>query len=73
MLNVNQNLQFLLFGQLIPLGGFKVDGMGFGGIGSLTYKSMKTQDMKEIREEQIKSLDDSEQLALSKHELQQFN
>ena len=40
-LNVNQNLQFLLFGQLIPVGGFQPDGTGGPGK-KYTFKSMKT-------------------------------
>jgi heme/copper-type cytochrome/quinol oxidase subunit 1 len=58
-LNVNQNLQFLLFGQLIPVGGFASNG-GFGGKGkAYTYKSMKTNDLREVREEEIQRLDDT--------------
>lgn len=34
---------------------------------------MKTQELKDVRQEEIKSLDDSAQYELSKHMLQQFN
>lgn len=37
---VNQNLQFLLFGQIIPEGGFKTENGQNGR--SYTFKSMKT-------------------------------
>jgi hypothetical protein len=38
--NVNQNLLFLIFGQMIPEGGFNEDDVG--GFKSKTFKSMKT-------------------------------
>lgn len=34
---------------------------------------MRTQDLEKVRQEEIQSLDDTEQLASSKHQLQQFN
>jgi len=40
---------------------------------SYTYKSMKTAELKEQRDEEIQQLDDSSQLKLSKHQLGQFN
>jgi len=43
----------LLFGQLIPLGGFKMEGIA-GFKGNMTFKSMKTQDLAEERQNQIK-------------------
>jgi len=68
---VNQNIQFLIFGQLIPIGGYKADHL-------LTklqtqYTSMRTHDLKEVRQEEILRLDDTDQYIKSKHQLQQFN
>lgn len=55
-LKVNQNLQFLLFGQLIPIGGWKDNEKpGY----SYTYKTMKTQELREVRQDEIQSLDDT--------------
>jgi hypothetical protein len=34
---------------------------------------LRTQDLEKVRQEEIQSLDDTEQLANSKHMLQQFN
>jgi hypothetical protein len=34
---------------------------------------MRTQDLEKVRQEEIQSLDDTEQLSNSKHMLQQFN
>lgn len=56
-LKVVQNIQFLLFGQLIPEGGFKND--QYNQNFSRTFKSMKTQELKEEREAEIKHLDDT--------------
>lgn len=58
--------------QLVPEGGFAANN-GKGGKGTTTYKSMKTNDLKEVREEEIESLDDGPQLKLSKKMLDQFN
>jgi len=69
--DVNRNIQFLIFGQFVPRGGSKGD----ADIKSrqTTYKSLRTQDLEKVRQEEIQSLDDTEQLANSKHMLQQFN
>ena len=69
--DVNRNIQFLIFGQFVPRGGSKGD----DDLKSkqTTYKSMRTQDLEKVRQEEIQSLDDTEQLANSKHMLQQFN
>ena len=58
-LKVNQNLQFLLFGQMIPIGGFKDGNYGNGGR-AYTYKTMKTQELRETRKEEIMALDDTQ-------------
>jgi hypothetical protein len=59
-----------MFGQYIPLGGWKNNSdMGK----QYTYKTMKTQELKDTRTEEIKSLDDTAQYILSRHMLQQFN
>lgn len=70
-LSVVQNIQFLLFGQLIPEGGFKDPGLNQEY--TRTFKSMKTQEMKEEREAEIKQLDDTAQYLLSKDQLNQYN
>jgi len=57
--------------QIIPDGGF-VSQNG-NGKGTTTYKSLKTLDLKEVRHEEIKQLDDEPQFAVSKHMLDQFN
>ena len=46
-LHVIQNIQFLMFGQLIPIGGFK-DKDEFEDL-NIGLKSMKTQELKEHR------------------------
>jgi len=69
--DVNRNIQFLIFGQFVPRGGAKGDS-DFKGR-QTTYKSMRTQDLEKVRQEEIESLDDTDQLANSKHMLQQFN
>jgi len=59
-----------MFGQYIPLGGWKNNSdMGK----QYTYKTMKTQELKDTRTQEIKSLDDTAQYILSRHMLQQFN
>ena len=59
-----------MFGQYIPIGGWEQN-MDKGR--QYTYRTMKTQDMKETRQEEIKSLDDTAQYELSRHLLLQFN
>ena len=56
--DVNQNLLFLIFGQMIPEGGFK-DAHDYGP--SRTLKSMKTQDLADFREEEKIQSDDTTQ------------
>ena len=70
-MRVQQNIQFLIFGQMIPIGGFRAAG-GKGG-NNQTFKSVKTMDLKEYREEELERLDDTAQLKKSKHELDQYN
>ena len=70
---VNQNIQFLIFGQMIPEGGFAKQGHGKGAVGQTTYKSLRTPDLRTTRQEEIQRLDDTEQTILSKHMLVQFN
>lgn len=55
-LGVIKHLQFLMFGQMIPTGGFRDSNVNR----KYTYKSMKTRELKEIREEELKVLDDTE-------------
>ena len=55
-LNVMQNIQFLLFGQFIPHGGFNGNAQGR----MYTYKSMKTQDLEDARKEELQALDDTQ-------------
>jgi len=69
--NVNQNLQFLLFGQIIPEGGFKQEAAGQKR--SLTFKSMKTNDLRDQRQEELHEQDDTDQYLKSRHLLNQFN
>jgi len=57
--------------QIIPDGGFA--SQTGNGKGTTTYKSLKTLDLKEVRHEEIKQLDDEPQFVLSKHMLDQFN
>lgn len=45
-----------MFGQMIPTGGFRDSNVNR----KYTYKSMKTRELKEIREEELKVLDDTE-------------
>lgn len=52
---VQQNIQYLIFGQFINFD--KNDERG--NMRSTTYKSMRTQDLKEVRENEILSLDDT--------------
>ena len=72
-LKVTQNLQFLLFGQMIPIGGFKAFGEGDGKDAGRTIKSMRTVDLKDFREDELERLDDTTQREKSRHELEQFN
>ena len=60
---VIQNIQFLLFGQIVPLGGFTDDNDGVNK--GYTLKTLKTQELEEQRNLELKSLDDSEQLMKS--------
>ena len=57
---------------MIPEGGFAKQG-GKGAAGRTTYKSLRTPDLRETRQEEIQRLDDTEQNKLSKHMLVQFN
>jgi len=57
---------------MIPEGGFARQG-GKGAIGATTYKSLRTPDLRETRQEEIQRLDDTDQNILSKHMLIQFN
>lgn len=49
---------------MIPLGGFRA--MGGKGGNNQTFKSVKTMDLREYREEELERLDDSTQLKKSK-------
>lgn len=69
-LNVLPNIQFLIYGQLIPLGGFKGDQQNTH---QYTLKSMKTQELEEQRIIEKEMLDDTNQTTTSKEQLQQFN
>ena len=66
---VQENIQFLIYGQFIDFKEKDKDGNNR----STTYKSMRTNDLKEVRNQEIESLDDTAQFALSKDQLQQFN
>ena len=61
---VMQNILFLMIMQIVPEGGF-ASNKGAGGKGSTTYKSMKTQELREVREEEIQAMDDEPQYKLS--------
>lgn len=61
----------MLFGQLIPIGGFANGGDGPGR--AYTYKTLKTQELKEIRHDELDALDDTHQTIQSNHELLQYN
>lgn len=67
-LNCQQNIQFLLFGQWIPKGGFRSEGTSFDAQATL-YKSMKTEDLEDARKEEKERLDDTMQYELSRAEL----
>jgi hypothetical protein len=69
--DVNRNIQFLIFGQFVPRNGAR--GEADMKSRTTTYKSLRTQDLEKVRQEEIQSLDDTDQLASSKHMLQQFN
>jgi hypothetical protein len=49
---VIQNILFLMIMQKVPEGGFTSEN-GRGGKGTRTLKSMKTQELKEVRAEEI--------------------
>lgn len=66
-LDVMQNLQFLMFGQFIPIGGFADTD---GGVGKgYTLKTMKTAELEEQRMEELRLLDDSIQKVESQKHL----
>jgi len=52
---VQENIQYLIYGQFVQRGGE----LNSKGKRSTTYKSMRTQDLKEVRENEIQSLDDT--------------
>ena len=54
---VNQNLQFLIFRQMIPEDGFKTDD-DFKRKGRGGFKSFKTKDLEKARKEEVLLLDD---------------
>lgn len=56
---------------MVPEGGFANSNSNKKG--STTYKTMKTQELRDVRKEEIKQLDDEPQYILSKYELDQFN
>jgi hypothetical protein len=56
---VCRNIQFLLFGQMIPMGGFK---SGSDVKQGMTFKTMKTQDLMEERTREIKEQDNTASL-----------
>lgn len=70
-MRVQQNIQFLIFGQMIPVGGFRA--MAGKGGNNQTFKSVKTMDLREFREEELERLDDTAQLIKSQEELDQYN
>ena len=71
-LHVQQNLQFLIFGQWIPKGGFKHDSDSMAD--NITqYKSMRTQELADVRAEEKKRSDDSIQYIKSQNDLIQFD
>ena len=65
--NVLQNIQYLIFGQYIPVGGFKTDEANR----QMTFKTIKTADLREQRQEELDSLDDAKQMqqARQQHQL----
>jgi len=66
---VQAHIQFLLFGQFVPKGGFKtVDQRK-----QMTLKSMKTEKLIEERENELLLMNDDQQLNISKEIIQQFN
>ena len=70
--SVTQNIQFLIFGQMIPIGGWGDDANGNMYKG-YTLKTMKTQELEEQRNIELKALDDTNQIIESKMALNQFN
>lgn len=57
-----QNIQFLLFAQMIPLRGWGDDDNTHK---NYTIRTMKTQDLEEDRKIELKKLDDSIQREIS--------
>ena len=66
--NVIQNIQYLIFGQFIPIGGFKSD----SNSKQMTFKTIKTADLRDQRNEYLEEMDDSKQMALAREQLNQF-
>lgn len=60
---VQENIQFLIFRQFIS----KNKNMSEAQKNKTTYKSMRTNDLRDVREAEIEALDDTTQMDLSKH------
>jgi len=61
---VKKNLQFLIFGQ--DLKKADIDALK----GTMTFKSLKTKELKDEREAEIQSMDDSHHIIMSKYSLE---
>lgn len=70
---MSRNLQFLVFGQMIPVGGFVEDAAGDVPGRGTTFKTLKTLDLEQWRIGEIKALDDSELYNNSKDMLEQYH
>lgn len=71
--NVIQNIQFIMFGQMVPKHGFDNNGMSEFDKAATQYKSMRTQDLEFDRQQEKERLDDSIQFKRSREELVQYN
>ena len=70
--NVKQNIQFLIYGQIIPEGGFKTE-KAQAKETSNSLKTLRTQDLKDLHNEDLLLKDEEERYRFSKSQLNQYN
>ena len=63
-----QNIQFIMFGQMIPKNGWKTGNSDLDKAFT-QYKSMRTQDLEQERQAEKERLDDSIQFKKSREEM----
>mmetsp|Transcript_17618 Transcript_17618/g.27250 ORF Transcript_17618/g.27250 Transcript_17618/m.27250 type:complete len:131 (-) Transcript_17618:678-1070(-) len=68
--NVKNNIQFLIFGQIIPEGGFRNEK---DNDGASSFKTVRTQDLKELRDEELMQKNEIERYSFARYQLNQFN